>query len=442
MLSLFEKTIFYLLVFFLPFQTRKIIYQFTDSFNEWQAIFVFLTDFLIWALILSWAWRLRKKRFLKNLGWGWLRKKIIQPLDLVIVLFLLIGFISLRQAVNISLGFFVWFKLLEFILFFFYLKNNFQFFDLTKVVSCWIGSGVFQSLIGIGQFIQQKSLGLRYLGESILRPDLAGVAKIDYLNQKIIRAYGTFPHPNVLAVFLMVALLFFYFLWLKNQFSWRKKVLLLITYFLLLTGLFFTFSRGIILVFLVLVLLSWLFFFKKAPQKIMGLILFSFLIGFVLIYFYWPLFITRWHFSLVEQSVKLRIFYQEMSFQLIKEFPFLGIGIGQFVSETAQRFDLIKPWVHQPVHNLYLLIASELGLIGLFVFLWFILLVLVQFFSFWKRRKEISLERLNFGLITGLLCLGFLMIGLFDHFFWTLHQGQLIFWFIFGLWVNLNRSPG
>ena len=80
---------------------------------------------------------------------------------------------------------------------------------------------------------------------------------------------------------------------------------------------------------------------------------------------------------------------------------------------------LLSSWIHQPVHNIYLLIASETGLIGLILFLVFIF----QLF-----RKIIGQE---YFLL--LIVFSFLFIGLFDHFFWTLQQGQLMFWLTLGI---------
>ncbi|MBL7053408.1 MAG: hypothetical protein ISS02_01995, partial [Candidatus Portnoybacteria bacterium] len=61
-----EKILFYLLVFCLPFQTRKIVYQWGGGFNEWTSMYLYLTDILLVSILLSWLWRNRKERFFKN----------------------------------------------------------------------------------------------------------------------------------------------------------------------------------------------------------------------------------------------------------------------------------------------------------------------------------------------------------------------------------------
>ena len=81
-------------------------------------------------------------------------------------------------------------------------------------------------------------------------------------------------------------------------------------------------------------------------------------------------------------------------------------------------YNLLSGWLHQPVHNIYLLIAAETGLLGLMAFLFFLYLLI-------KKKPRLT--------IFCLLLVSFLIIGLFDHFFWTLQQGQMVFWLILGI---------
>lgn len=68
--------------------------------------------------------------------------------------------------------------------------------------------GTFQAFLGIGQFIRQSSLGLTFLQESQFVPFQAGIAKVILGGELFIRAYGLLPHPNVLAGFLGLTMLF------------------------------------------------------------------------------------------------------------------------------------------------------------------------------------------------------------------------------------------
>jgi len=424
---LLEKLLFYLLIFFLPFQTRKIIYQFGEGFNEWASAYLYLTDVLILLIFVLWFWRLRKERFLKNTSGEWFGKKI-RYFSFWLVVFLGISFVSLVQAENIQFGFYSWFKLLEFALLFFYLKFNFKkLFDFRRLAQVLVASGFIQSLVAIGQYFNQKSLGLRFLTESPLGINIDGVAKIGVDNFKLIRAYGGLPHPNLLAAFLLIAIFALAFLWLDKKHSFRNYSILSIVFFFLFFGLFLTFSRLIMFVFALLILTYLGVLFRKQKKQILGLFLILVISSSIFAYFAWPEISSRFYISSGEQAVSLRSFYNETAFEIIREQPFLGTGIGNFVWNIRGMFNLLPGWIHQPVHNIYLLIASETGLIGLSVFL---------FFLFQLLRRSFKAEKI-FLLV---LVFSFLLLGFFDHFLWTLQQGQLIFWLVLGLLAGKSST--
>ncbi|MBU2068267.1 O-antigen ligase family protein [Patescibacteria group bacterium] len=410
---LLEKIFFYLLVFCLPFQTRKIIYQWGDGFNEWASVYLYLTDILLILVFLLWIWRIRKERFLI------LRRAqdIIKSSSFWLGAFLIVSLFSLIEARNLPLGFYAWFKLLELAGLFFYLKYNFKdLFDFDSLARVFVASGLFQALIALGQFAQQRSLGLRWLTESPLGVEIDGVAKIVVGNLTLLRPYGSLPHPNVLATFLLISILFIYYLWLKREHSFFVNLLLITNYLLLVIALFFTFSRVIIFVFL-LSSLVYLILNRKLGKKVLGIFLLLIILCSMFFILAWPEISNRFSLSLEDQTISLRSFYNQVSFSLINESPWQGVGLGNFVWEMKEIFPLLNDWIHQPVHNIYLLISSEVGLIGLIIFLMFLYRLLFQ--------------RSNRMLFILFLCL--LLIGLFDHFFWTLQQGQLMFWLILGL---------
>jgi hypothetical protein len=424
-----EKILFYLLIFCLPFQTRKILYQWGDGFNEWSSVYLYLTDLFILLIFLLWFWRSRKKEFSKKGLVLDRTRDIIKSPGFWLAAFLIVSLISLAQASHIQLGFYAWFKLLEFAGLFFYLKHNFrQLFKFERLAQIFLASGLFQSLIAFGQYTSQKNLGLRFLTESPLSPEIVGVAKIVVNNFKMIRPYGTFPHPNLLAAFLFLSIFFLYFLWLNKKHSFIKNCLWLTIFGFLIFTLWLTFSRIIIFTFLLTSLIYFAFVFWQS----IILIFLSFIVLCLLFTaLAWPEISPRFSISLTEQSIGLRTFYNQTAFSIIKENPWLGIGLGNFVWEIRQMLDLLSAWLHQPVHNIYLLIGSETGLIGLFLFLVFIFRLL---FSLMFNPRD---SRQGWILI---IVFSFLFIGLFDHFFWTLQQGQLMFWLILGIVAVKKRA--
>jgi O-antigen ligase len=109
---------------------------------------------------------------------------------------------------------------------------------------------------------------------------------------------------------------------------------------------------------------------------------------------------------------------------LISRYPFLGVGF-----TGAPDID-----IYVAVANVYLIIAAQMGLVGLCAFLFVIGSVLVRFL---KNRSQVlvddELEPLWYGLHAAII--GGILSGLFDHYFFSLdfHHSVTLFWLILGL---------
>ena len=430
-----EKIFFYLLVFCLPFQTRHIFYQWGNSFNEWTSIYLYGTDILILAVLIFWLIRDFEK--LKNLARA---KFSFKKPENILGLFLLVAAFSAVTANNQGLGFYGFFKLLEFSFLFLYIRYNFQnLFSFERFWQVFIASASLQAGVAIWQFFKQKSLGLKFLAESPLSPDIPGVAKIVVLGEKIVRAYGTVPHPNILAAILILAIFGLAYLFIKQhqQLNIYRQISYGALGILLLLALFLTFSRVVTLAGLAF-FAWWLVSSWRQGlcwKAIFKTIFLLFIICCFLIIFFWSYFSARYEVSnfIEGQSIGLRIFYNQIALKLIKQNPFLGIGTGNFVwaindyKLIGDFYNRLQLWMYQPAHNIYLLVAAETGLFGLFAFLLFLFLTIR---NAWRQRKDLSVYCLLFIIY----CL--LIIGLFDHFLWDLQQGQVLFWLFLGLLAN------
>ena len=241
-----SRLIFYLLIFSLPIQTNKTIFtelSFAGNYHIfYNTIALYLTDILFYVLIISWLVECflnsqSIQSFLRDL-YTRIAQDVIYKIILTFWLILAISLIISRENLDISL--FGLLKITQFILFFAYLREKINVSRETPTQSplyqgretegvFWLilASSWVQSIIAIYQYIFQKSLGLSILGEEFLRPGLSGVAEffsreiinplfynffpyLSPVSEEIsanIRAYGTFPHPNVLAGFLFIALI-------------------------------------------------------------------------------------------------------------------------------------------------------------------------------------------------------------------------------------------
>ena len=83
----------------------------------------------------------------------------------------------------------------------------------------------------------------------------------------------------------------------------------------------------------------------------------------VLVLIFNPYVFARARIYSEEPAVNLRWTYNKIGWEIIKQHPFLGIGIGNQVSYAIsnglyQKYGLEQEWQQQPVHNIYILIAS------------------------------------------------------------------------------------
>ncbi|HHS97226.1 MAG TPA: polymerase [Chloroflexi bacterium] len=123
-------------------------------------------------------------------------------------------------------------------------------------------------------------------------------------------------------------------------------------------------------------------------------------------------------------ATRMRFGEYKDALRLIARYPVLGVGFAGSPDVDT----------YIGVANVYLLIAEEMGLVGLFSFL----LVVVGFFvRFWRTRRLVAreerLEPLWWGLHAAVV--GALVGGIFDHYFFNLdfHHSATLFWLIVGL---------
>ncbi len=495
------RGLFYLFLISLPFGTRFLVYQFTTGFHEYESIFVYASDILL-VLFLVFAFG-RRGTFEKTVsqaeragyptvltrqhsgvseaesersehagvGHSVFSRKFPEGTKSHFI-FLFFAAISILLAFSKGLAIYNFVRLLLLVCMAFAVGKIIKerVVKLENIFAIIAGSAVFQSLIGVFQFIKQSSLGLGFLGESALGPDIGGAAKIVVEGGKILRAYGTFPHPNVLAAFLILGLMSLYYFWMKstnNESVTNKRIykfLLPIAIFIISLGLLFAFSRAgwLIAGFATLASITTALFNKDYFRQAVRLaILMIAIIGILVLGFQSYIF-PRAQISLSEPSVSYRLEYNKLALELIQKNP-LGVGIGNQVLYSVknviyQKFGMDQVWQWQPVHNIYLLVASEIGIFGLISLLVFIASLFLNPKHEARNPKQYqnsndqNSKRLGFRIwnlfrisnfefrISTIMLAALLLFGLVDHFLWTLQPGRLMLWLIIGLIWGLTSS--
>lgn len=87
-----------------------------------------------------------------------------------------------------------------------------------------------------------------------------------------------------------------------------------------------------------------------------------------------------------DTSIGLRIQFALNSFKIIQEHPLLGVGVGSFpkaYKKTGGKVVVANTLLNDP-HNAYLLIAVQLGIIGLIVYVLILLSVWIEIKKLWR----------------------------------------------------------
>lgn len=307
--------------------------------------------------------------------------------------------------------------------------------DLRRIVLVIMVAGAAAALIGIVFWVMPDTLA-----ESILRQ----LAVIGYPDANIIqyteqnpalpeRAIGTAANPNSLGGFLvMIAALVAPQAMAEHPISgkrWHALAMLgALTVCLVLT-----FSRGSMLAFGVALVFI-------ATLRYRKLLLILVVIALLMMVLPWTQFyVLRLveGFQGADLATQMRFGEYRDALTLVGRYPLLGVGF-------AGTPDID---VYLGVANVYLTIASSMGLIGLGAFL---LLMGAVFAYGWQAMRRIErapeLRAVLIGLLAGLI--GALVNGMFDHYFFNIgfHPAVTLLWTFVGLTLAAARivlaAPG
>ena len=279
--------------------------------------------------------------------------------------------------------------------------------NLTSVV--FIFSILWQSTVMVLQFVFQRSLGLSFLGERAFDSSTTAIAHSQFFGRQYLRPYGTFPHPNVVSAFLVIYLTIFLF-GVTVRLKMRKFQFIYLLVFLV--ALVLAYSKAAFGA----IAIGFLTTLRSSVRLVLIIILGGFL--FLLFFRFFP--------PSQVASIAERLLLSQAAFDIAIKNPILGIGSGNFTLALSRLnlFSLSEIRLLQPVHNVFLLILVENGIVGLLLFVTLL----------WVVAKS-ALSRPKIALF--MILLVFLS---FDHFLWTLQQGQLLLAVSIGFIVGAKNA--
>lgn len=418
-----ERFFLYLSVIFLPIQLDfHLVFYRPLLYRPVNGLVISAFDIPFFFLIVAWLSRLLLHADRRVQFHAWFTYPY-----LALIAWAIIG-INRTTAPPIIDLWSIWLLLKNWLIFL-YIANNVRSRRMIyTLVALFLSTLVIQDLFGLAQRFAGGLLGAEIFGERA-----SGFFEMRAGMGTVSRVGGTLGHPNRLAAYLGLwipvgtALLF-------APIKGRYKALL--TAVLALTGLVevLTFSRGgwvglgiggVITLFLCLsrIIKSRL----VAAVLVTALVIITVISSLALIE---PM--RRRLFEDDYGAARTRIPLAIVSFNVITNNPWMGVGLGDYTHQAVaydNTLEAIYRLFPHPVHNAFLLIAGELGLPGLGLFLFILIGVYVLLIrTAHAARGDPVLPFLCYGLIGGLTA-------------WFLHHQidweytllLVRYWFVFGL---------
>jgi putative inorganic carbon (hco3(-)) transporter len=279
--------------------------------------------------------------------------------------------------------------------------------DLRVVLWALVGTVLLEGSLALLQLATGRSLALDLFGE--LQVQTGEFGRLD-------RVGGTLGHPNRLAMYLEFLLPLCIGLSLieeRHSVKTAARLIFVIGFAaMILTG-----SRGgwIGVVFSMLIFFYWLVRNRHVSLwTVMKLGVFFVLI-FSLLFLVFSDKIENRLFGEDHGSAISRIPMFQMAWSIIKDHPFGGVGINNYAVNMREYNDTLIgrrfTTIARPVHNMYLLITGETGLLGLSMFLWLLLSSILTLKKCFHSRS-IFISIFSISLLAGLSA--YLVHGLVD----------------------------
>lgn len=265
-------------------------------------------------------------------------------------------------------------------------------------------------------------------------------------NPPTLRMFSIFPDSHSFALFTIIGLIFLSYLLISK--TYQNKFLLWPAVILSFLALVFSGSRGVWLSgFIPFLIVIFLLLFKKirentklssSPLKPFAAMLIIFVLAFPVS----SLIMSQSYqgsdgtlafkraktlADLEELSVRTRMGIWKASFESVLKNPILGVGIGNYPVVLDEDISAAKKGAS--AHNLYLDIASEMGLLGLIVLL----------IMFWQILRRAVGGQSQFGYIFTFFFIWILIYSLFDVVLLN-DKVLLLFMVALGLLYNLSNN--
>lgn len=369
---------FQLFVFFLPTQ---LVYHFWPEFSFIRGIRVdyfsptiYFSEIILFVVFFLWLKKDESvvKRVLKN----W---RALLPVAVFIA-----GNIYVSEIR--ALTFYKWLRVFELFGLFYFVKHQKQVLGLIKVPIA--SSLAFTLVVAVAQMLKGASLGgiLYFAGERTFSTNSPDIALFNFFGREMLRPYATFAHPNALAGYALVCL----FLYVKNG-NLVDKTIVALSLFLVVISI----SQN-----------AWLALLFVPVVYFVGTRIKEGFAKFFRVAALASLFLTILTAPGASEEIAQRAELNFAAGKIISDNPIFGAGLGTFISHLPTILSPKPIWFLQPVHNIFLLVAAECGLVGLLFFVYFL-------------GKSVRSEN-------AMAVVAIVLTGLFDHYWLSIFQNSML----------------
>jgi O-antigen ligase len=285
-------------------------------------------------------------------------------------------------------------------------------FGLRWLLRSLFAGAVVQALIAFLQVAHNGPLGWWSLGE---------IERFDYDPLSYYRAPGLSMHPNYLGGYLMIALFAAVLLAYDRYQRGFRPVIPTVAGGLVLGGIVATLSRSAMLSTAAGLLPLIIALVRTVGPRVRRVFLLL-LIVMMVVAFLWGFVVLRGDFgNLAYRFFLPREFFFDYSWRVIEQQPILGTGAGNLMLRIGQN-EGVSDLPLLPVHNVYLCIWAELGLVGLTLFV----------VACWRTLRGL-LAAQAVGVIWGCCWIAMLVVMLFDNYLWAVHPFRVLMFWVIGV---------
>ena len=254
----------------------------------------------------------------------------------------------------------------------------------------------------------------------------------------VVRAFGTLGSPNETTRLCLMVIPFALFLCVPNPMFRMRLLFAGLTAFGIL-GLALTFTRVYYITTVAQLALAFFIMVRDRTLK-RGEAVLIVLLGLAAGAAVGPKLYQQ--FTVREDSMSVRELQNKTAVEIIRDHPFLGVGLNnapeqlrKYSNVTYNKYDANTQFYTEPINNMFLSMATEIGVFGTLLFVaFFARAALVA----WQQSRASSDPEIRFvaSVLFVVLC-GVAVNGLFDPF--DEYPGLMLLWLFAGMSLNLPR---